>query len=96
MGGLQDNDLQASQLQVLRKRIRMAQKEGRQVLSCRKRRRAAYAQLRKIALLTGEDAMNKKDGARMLRLVNLGLVITMSELEKIAKQMEEDYNKEQR
>ena len=40
--------------------------------------------------------MNKKDGARMLRLVNLGLVITMSELEKIAKQMEEDYNKEQR
>ena len=40
--------------------------------------------------------MNKKDEARMLRLVNLALVITMSELEKIAKQMEEDYNKEQR
>ena len=33
--------------------------------------------------------MNKKDEARVLRLVNLALVTTMAELDKIARQMEE-------
>ena len=40
--------------------------------------------------------MNKKDEARVLRLVNLALVQTMSELEKIARQMEKEFDENQR